>query len=181
MSFKKQLLFTLIVLILVSLACEYLPGPEPSLSTEDTIATSVAGTLAAGEEEPGEEPAASPEPPPLLRVAFVKDGDVWYWEEGGVPIQLTTLGDAVKVYLSDDGQVAAFVREISYESQEIYAVNTDGTNQRVLVSLADFAGMVLPPPAPGGSAAADRLGPRDSYPGFQHPYDSRGTRFAPAG
>jgi len=155
MTSKKALLLSLTVLILATLACKYLPPrtpvPEPTLPPEDVIATSVAATIIAGggeaptadvptEEAPIEE--STPEPPSLLRVAFVKDGDVWFWEEGSAAAQITALGDVVSVYLSSDGLVAAFIRQYDWNNEEIYAVNTDGINVRPLVTLADFASML---------------------------------------
>jgi hypothetical protein len=113
------------------------------------IATAVAATLAASEGAPGDDPTPDPgDPgpgePSTLKITFVKDGDVWFWEEGTGPAsQLTALGDVVSVYLSDDGLIAAFIRQHDWYSEEIYAVNTDGTNIRPLVSLTDLAGMVL--------------------------------------
>jgi hypothetical protein len=155
----KRITIALAILILASLACEYLPQrtptPEPGLPVEDVVATSVAATIiAGGGEAPSAEPTADPdfdpgEPagvptpdhPPFLRIAYVKDGDVWFWAEGSPAVQLTSLGDVVSVYLSDDGLIAAFVRQYDWNNEEIYAVNTDGTNVRPLVSLADLAGM----------------------------------------
>lgn len=155
MTPKKGILLSLTLLILATLACEYLPPrtatPDPGLPPEDVIATSVAATIVAGGgEAPTAEPAesteeATPEAPAFLRIVYVKDGDVWYWEEGGAPLQLTSLGDVVSAYLSGDGLVAAFIRQHDWNNEEIYAVNTDGTNVRPLVTLADFAGMVLSP------------------------------------
>ena len=61
MKSKKALLLSLTFLILATLACEYLPPrtptpePEPGLSVEDVIATSVAATVIAGG---GEAPTA---------------------------------------------------------------------------------------------------------------------------
>jgi Tol biopolymer transport system component len=92
-------------------------------------------------------PSPTPEPPPLLKIVYVKNGDVWYWEEGGPHLAITALGDVVEAYLSDDGLLAAFVRQHDWNNQEIYVVNTDGTNLHPLVTLADFATMVLHPDA----------------------------------
>lgn len=167
MTTKKGILFSLTLLLLASLACKFLPPrtdtpePDPGLPMEDVVATSVAATIIAGGGEaptaeptvdpdfdPGD-PAGDPTPdhPPFLRIAYVKDGDVWYWEEGSAAVQLTSLGDVVEVYLSDDGLIAAFVRQYDYTNAEIFAVNTDGTNLRPLVTLADFATMVSHPDA----------------------------------
>ncbi len=150
MTLNKRIFLALAVLLLSALACEYLPSPEPTLPPEDVIATSVAATVAAGEASPTVDPGVptdTPAPPPFLRIALAKDGDVWYWEEGAAPVQLTSLGDVLSVHLSSDGTVIAFIREHDWNNHEIYAVNSDGTNIRPLVSLADFATMVIHPDA----------------------------------
>ena len=158
MTLNKRIFLALTILLLSTLACEYLPSPEPTLPPEDVIATSVAATIVAGGGEaptaeavvptadPGV-PTDTPEPvtPSFLRIAYVKDGDVWYWEEGSAATQLTSLGDVFSAYLSSDGLIAAFTRQYDWNNIEIYAVNTDGTNVRPLVTLADFAPMVLSP------------------------------------
>ncbi|NQS92489.1 MAG: hypothetical protein HQ574_08780 [Chloroflexi bacterium] len=160
MSNQKRLILGLIMLLLAALACDYLPSPDPTTSVDDVIATSVAATVAAGGESPTLDPAVptdepTPESPPFLRIAFVKDGDVWYWEEGGAVVQLTALGDVVQVVLSSDGTVVAFVRQHDWNNEEIYAVNSDGSNIRALVTLADFGTMVSHPDAI--SAVPDRI------------------------
>ncbi len=151
MSTRTRILLALTVLLITSLACEYLPTPEPGLPPGDVIATSVAATMAADEGDPAPAdpgaPPDTPEPAPLLRIAYVKDGDVWYWEEGGPHLVLTGLGDVNGVYLSSDGQMVAFVRQFDWNNLEIYAVNTDGSNLHPLVTLADFATMVAHPDA----------------------------------
>ncbi len=151
MSPRTRLLLVVILLLITSLACEYLPSPDPGLPPGDVIATSVAATVAAGVGDPTPEdpgaPPATPEPAPLLRIVYVKDGDVWYWEEGGPHLVLTSLGDVTSAYLSSDGQIAAFVRQFDWNNLEIYAVNTDGTNLHPLVTLADFATMITMPDA----------------------------------
>lgn len=156
MTPKKRIFIALALLFLTAMACEYLPTPEATMPPEDVIATSVAATIIAGggeaptavgptAEVPTEEP--TPEPPAFLRMTFAKDGDVWYWDEGSAANQITSLGDVGNVYLSDDGAVIAFTRQHDWNNVEIYAVNTDGTNVRPLVTLADFSGMVSFPSA----------------------------------
>ena len=150
MSPTKRITLALTMMLLAALACDYLPTPGPELPPEDVIATSVAATIAAGgDSEPTLEPGAPPtlEPPPLLRIVYVKDGDVWYWEEGGPHLVLTAFGDVNRAYLSSDGVVVAFVRSHDWANEEIYAVNSDGTNLHPLVTLADLAGMVAHPDA----------------------------------
>ena len=151
MTRKVKILLSLVVLIAAALACDYLPSPGPSDDAGDAIATSVAATLAAAESSAPDEgsppESLEPEAPAVLKVAFVKDGDAWYWEEGTAPVSLTALGDVVEAQISNDGQVIALVRQYDWNNQEIYAVNSDGSDLRTLVSLADFSGMVLEPDA----------------------------------
>ncbi len=151
MAPKLKIILCLAVLITAALACDYLPTPDSPDDSADAIATAVAATMTASEDSPTEEapPAASPEPaaPAVLKVAFVKDGDVWYWEEGTAAGQLTSVGDVVQAFLSDDGQIVAFIRQYDWNNHEIYSVNSDGSNLQALVSLADFSGMVLEPEA----------------------------------
>lgn len=157
MTPRSRILITLSILLLTALACEYLPGPgtPPDGDVEDSIATSVAATLAASEGEevgpavspeveatgiPELMPTNTPEPtimvPEVLKAAFTQDGDVYYWEEGSLPVMLTTIGDAVDVRISDDGSVIAFTRGPDYYHQELWAINSDGGNLRQLVDLA---------------------------------------------
>jgi dipeptidyl aminopeptidase/acylaminoacyl peptidase len=95
-----------------------LPGKTPETTTEPT--------------RPGPERSA-------VRVAFVKEGSVWLWEnDRGVDL-LTDAGDVRDVKISDDGRVVAFVRGL-----ELWMVNSDGTGERVLISVEDIAAMVEP-------------------------------------
>jgi hypothetical protein len=153
----KFLIFLSILLVILG-SCDFLPipdsGPDPDI--EGAIATSVAATLAA-EESPaateGVEPDVAPEieptgemvlmptdtPEPLIlelltfKAAYVKDGNVYYWEEGSAVLPLTSSGDAFDVRLSDDGDVIAFTRGPDYYQQELWAINSDGSNLRLLV------------------------------------------------
>ena len=157
MTPRSRILITLSLLILTVTACDFLPGPgtPPEGEIEDSIATSVAATLIAAEGEEGEAavtpevevtgvpeimPTNTPEPiivaPAILKAAYTQDGDVYYWEEGSLPVMLTTVGDAVGVKLSDDGSVIAFTRGPDYYHQELWAINSDGSNLRQLLDLA---------------------------------------------
>jgi hypothetical protein len=150
MSVTKKIILALGALLLASLACDYLPTPTPvPTSTVDVVATAVAGTQTAiaAVDPATNTPEPTPVPPPFLQVIYVKDGDVWYWDEDGLNLQLTFLGDVTSVVLSDDGQVTAFIRGTDYIHEQLGAVNTDGTNLRTLVSLADFVTMIAHPDA----------------------------------
>jgi Tol biopolymer transport system component len=76
-----------------------------------------------------------------LRAAYILDGNIWFWQEGGTGTQLTTTGDAVDIILSDDGALIAFVRELDNYHQEIWVINWDGSDLRALVTSPDFEAM----------------------------------------
>lgn len=152
MPAKQKIFLALAVLLLASLACDYLPTPapeEPGPPSDDIVATAVSATLtaAAGESPATDTPEPLPDAPPHLRIAFVKDGNVWFWEEGGAPMALTSLGDVLDVVLSDDGLVVAFVRQVDPTHEELHAVNTDGSGLRPLVISATFDTMISHPDA----------------------------------
>jgi hypothetical protein len=93
-----------------------------------------------------EPPPATQEPPPsseLLRVAYVKDGNLWLWTEAGGPQALTSSGNVIEAFLSDDGMLAAFTRQVDDFHSEIWVVRTDGTDERLLVSTADIEAMLI--------------------------------------
>jgi hypothetical protein len=71
-------------------------------------------------------------------VAYVKDKNAWIWTDGGVALQLSLSGDVMDVSISRDGQIIAYTREITPFNHEIWAVNNDGSNSRLLVSSAEF-------------------------------------------
>jgi hypothetical protein len=157
MSPKYRMVLLLTFLLLAITACDLLPSPDTGFDPglEDSISTSVAATIAA-EEGQAVEPDTSPElvatgvpellptdtPEPLiltpitLKTAYIKDGNVYYWEEGTPPLMLTSGGDASGVRLSDDGNVVAFTAGPDWYHQELWAINSDGTNLRQLVDQA---------------------------------------------
>jgi len=141
-------IFTIVsLLILVSLACA-IPGGTPTSNPVDDMGTQVAATLTAlspqgaTEIPPTLEPMpASPTVPPapaVLRVVYVKNNNAFIWTDGGVTLQLTMSGDVSDAYISQDGQIVAYLRDIEPFNREIWAVNNDGSNSHLLVSSADF-------------------------------------------
>ena len=159
----RSRLFTFIsALILITLACSLLPSRAPEV---DLVATSVAGTLAVSGDMPQsgvkETPPPAPDAPetgeappelaptntsesfiapsPHFQIVYVLGGNIWFWEEGGVGAQLTDSGDVLDVYISGDGQVAAFTTLLDEYTVELWAVNTDGSDRRLLVGEADLA------------------------------------------
>lgn len=157
MSPKSRLLLPVLSLLVLTLACALPSTPEPS----DAIATHVAQTLSAVEGEPSSTPEpdqptdvpATAEPPtptptPIpLHIVYVSDGNVYLWIEGGSPTPVTSTGDAEDIKISDDGQVIAFARQVDDTHEELWAVNSDGTNLRNLVNAADFDAMATDPDA----------------------------------
>jgi Tol biopolymer transport system component len=160
MPIKFRTLLPIFALLALTLACSLPSTPDPS----DSVATHVAQTLEAMEEEedvsspipdtlePTEVPetAVPPTPTPTpvpLHIAYVKDGNVWLWTEGSSPTSLTNTGDAEDLKISDDGQVIAFARQVDNTHEELWAVNSDGTNLRNLINAADFDAMTTDPDA----------------------------------
>lgn len=153
----SRLFYPLIALALAGLACTFFPGT----ATPDPVATRVAETLAAAEEvpppsptpdrpEPTGVPDTAPPPTPTAtplprRYVYTAGGNVKLWTEGGSPSTLTSSGDAIDVRISDDGQVVGLIRKVDEEHEELWAVNADGSNLRVLVSAADFDAMTRDP------------------------------------
>lgn len=109
------------------------PGPSeitvPVVPPEQTP-----GILSPGSSE------ISPLPVPEisgLRVVYTKEGDLWLWENG-VNTRLTESGGAYQPKISADGEVIAFLRPADNFHIELWAVNTDGAEERRLVSISDF-------------------------------------------
>ncbi|GAB4428200.1 MAG: hypothetical protein Kow002_17100 [Anaerolineales bacterium] len=163
---KRKLLYSIVpgfVLILIFAAC--LPAGMPTASSPNTLETIVAATLTAvsanaPEQLPAETSAPEPAftPPRALQVAYIKNGNVYVWTEGEGSVGLTNSGNASSVDISDDGQVIAYVRQDqgNFVIQEIWAVNTSGpSNDRLLVSSADFAALKASSPYPD----AEGMGP----------------------
>jgi hypothetical protein len=86
---------------------------------------------------------AEPAPAGVLRVVYIKDGDLWIWTEGAGSQALSSSGDIIEAFLSDDGLLAAFTRQVGDFHSEVWAVNTDGSGERLLVSVADVEAMVI--------------------------------------
>jgi len=84
-------------------------------------------------------------------VVFVEDGDVHVWDEAtGHSQVIFNGGDAIRVELSDDGQLVAFVRRSFFtaggydrnEQSALWVVGLDGSNPRELVSVAQLRELV---------------------------------------
>jgi len=60
------------------------------------------------------------------------------WVEGGQNQALTSSGRVTDVRLSDDEAVVAFTRQVDDFHWELWAVNSDGSNERLLVGVNDL-------------------------------------------
>lgn len=167
MPMKKRILVPILLLFLATLACS-LPvtgnsGAEENI--EETAAAAVAGTLTAmapdiqptAEETetptPTDEPQIEPtteipkSTPDLLRVAAAdSNGNLVVWEEGRGESIIINSGDVSQVSLSSDGEWIAFTRS-SADGIDIslWAVRFDGSEEKLLVSHANFMAMPLHP------------------------------------
>lgn len=158
--------FAVLLAVLLLTAC------SGGLSAADQVATSVAATLQAnGQPVPTAAPTlgevATQAPSELactnaglINVAYVKDGNVWLWTQGGMRTQLTAVGDVLDLAISQDGCRIAFTRNVPNPRHnpaaefvapdtlsELWVVSSDGTNNRALVDTASLAAI----PVPGAS------------------------------
>ena len=168
MKKRDYILVFALALTLFLAACG---GPAtPAMDEMDALATMVAATVEAAQNTDAEPvPPVDSEPAPALeetavpeaavpaisapiiypdfpglRVAYLKDGNVYAWTEGGNAAQLTNTGDANRVVISDDGQYIAYVREFEfYVTYELWVVNADGATPapRLLVSQAEMTAL----------------------------------------
>ncbi|GAB4578204.1 MAG: hypothetical protein Fur0022_09380 [Anaerolineales bacterium] len=161
-SFSSPLLlFSLLLLLLVACGvvqqvkpvAETIPAPTltaapPSASPTDVPPTAPptelptlppAETLVV-EPSPTDAPVQPIETPSVLQIVWVNPAtDILLWHE--TDATLTTIlpaSGAVDVRLSDDGALIAFRKEVGAGQQELWVVNTDGTNARMLLSVGDL-------------------------------------------
>lgn len=135
----------LIVLVAAGLACVS-SGNGGGPPDGDTIGTTVAQTLTAvggaGGEATDEPAAATDVPaggtPEVLRIAYGDGNDLWIWTEGAGSNQVYTGDKVTDVLFSGDGTLAVFkTTNPGYEFTGVWAVNSDGSNLRRLVTAAD--------------------------------------------
>lgn len=137
---KKSGLLLFAVLTLVLGACVPQPmipgtGPTPTQSVEEVTPLPTEPVVVETDA-----PVATENPQGetgVLSVVYIRERNVWLWVEGGSPRQLTNHGQVLDVRLSDDGQIAAYMRSLGDTQYELWAVNADGTNDRVLAG-GDF-------------------------------------------
>lgn len=157
---KKNLVFSL-TLVLSFLMTSLVACGVMQVGLETAAATTPdTAPQATDQPEPATptEPASSPAHQPtetgeaVLRVAYVKDENVWLWAQNLTSSALTTSGGVHDVRLSDDGQVVAFSRQIDEFHSELWAVNRDGSNERRLVSVEDLQALEVRNPSPNAQS-----------------------------
>ena len=139
----RLLLFA--VSILLTLAC--LGAPQPT-------ALPASNSAVTPEFIPSATPQATALPVPLgkLKIAYILDGNVWFWSEATSARQLTNDGDAISIKISSDGTMIAYSRsnkimEMSLPANDLgdslWIVNTDGSSPREIVNAKEYAASLL--------------------------------------
>jgi hypothetical protein len=147
---KKFSILALLITAIIT-GCQEFP---PSSNDQETLATAVAATIAAGSagvsstETPI--PAATEKTAPTSQaeaqsrqelsmqeylLAYTNDGNVWTLSPDGSALQLTTSGDVVDLLLSDDRQLLVYTRQSAQSDLfEVRAAATDGSSDRQILS-----------------------------------------------
>jgi hypothetical protein len=90
---------------------------------------------------------------PHLRVAFISGGSPWLAAPPAPAYALSASTGVDSVYISDDGQMVAYVRHNTYsEPAELRVVNYDGSADRTLLTSAQVGGLES---LPGGASFVD--------------------------
>ena len=156
----RRLILIATGLVFVSLACNLTSLAGGSASNVETAVAATVAVLSPLETSTPIPPATpeahevlptattSPTAAPI-RISFVDSArNLYVWTDGTLaPVELVNSGDVVQSYISTDGNVIAYTRSADYTSYTLDAINTDGTNQRTLITAAAFAAM----PRPSGS------------------------------
>jgi len=81
---------------------------------------------------------STPEPR-NLRIAYTDGGNLWAFEIGSAPRQLTDRGGISEIRLSDDGEWIAYtIRDPAEDTAELHTIGFDGNNPQVLMDAAGF-------------------------------------------
>lgn len=177
----KRVFLPIVILLVLGLgACTPQASQVDTNGLETAVAATVEAALAETMAVPPQvfvpdtpEPSATPTPqvtptlesseqaPPVgsmdLRVAFT-DGrhDLWFWQSGSEPRQLTTSADVYDFALSPDGSRIFFARANDFVADSLWLIDTDGRNERDVMSAADFE--ALDRPAQASGTAPTQLG-----------------------
>jgi dipeptidyl aminopeptidase/acylaminoacyl peptidase len=132
---------------------------------QDEVATRVAATLDAlgvGKEVPETEsppikPTTAPTQDqiqvPIQKIVYTDDENLWIFEIDTAPRQLTHGGGVELVRISSDGGRIAFTRRNPAEgNSELYVINSDGSDETLLLSRLDLNELY---PSPAGTEGFD--------------------------
>ena len=196
--------FLLLVLVLAACAPQTPQTPQIDSDSLGTIAAATVDALLAptqtaqaqpettATEEPT--PAITPEATPALattaelpadagmdlKVAYSDgQGNLWFWQSGGDPLQLTASGDVTDFALSPDGGRVFFSRATGYVTDSLWLIDTDGSNEREVMAAADFEALDRPAQASGTSPAQLGWVPGGTTAVFTTYHDFDGPGFDP--
>ena len=129
----RLLLFA--VSILLTLAC--LGTPQPT-------ALPASNSAVTPEFIPSATPQATALPEPLgkLKIAYILDGNVWFWSEATSARQLTSDGDATRVKISDDSEAIVYLRG----QTRLWVIRVGDQSPQELNTLGGYASYEMPPP-----------------------------------
>lgn len=116
------------LIFLFIIACGSAPQATEQPASDNNLATQIQNADPT-QSDPAPDPNQPAAEPSGLKVAFLLDGNIWFWSETTPARQLTTESDAGLLKLSDDGKVIAFTH-----GQGLWAINSDGTNPRELIA-----------------------------------------------
>lgn len=180
---KKTLLIAAVTLLFLLAGCSQGSTPAPQVDANSlntavaaTVEAALASTLAAPAEavEPATPaPSATPEaeiaatseesieipaePATDLRVVYSDgQGDLWFLQGGAAPLLLVDSSDVADFALSPDGGQVFFSRMNNYTDFSLWLIDTDGSNERLVMSVDDFEAM--PRPAQSTGTAPVQLG-----------------------
>jgi streptogramin lyase len=144
-----QFIIRLSLLFLALVACS--PNPTPTTTSVDPTPTPSPTETLTLTATPTQVPTPSASTGQSALVAFVKDGDIQVWEEAsGQSRTVFDSGDVIRVELSDDGQLAAFLRRSYFaagdfdrhEQSALWVVELDGENPRELVAAQELRNLL---------------------------------------
>jgi dipeptidyl aminopeptidase/acylaminoacyl peptidase len=111
--------------------------PPTAKATQAAVTPTGSSLFETGTPIPGQEQQAPTPEFGDLKVAYTSEERLYLWSDGSVK-QLTSSGDVHEPRISPDGKIIAFLRTADEFHLELWAVNTDGSSERKLVSVADM-------------------------------------------
>lgn len=150
---KKFATFVALVLILASLGCN-LPGAGGKSPVAPTAVSPVSATdtpipptvvvlpPTAIPATPTLTPTSIPPVVIPLTIVYLEARDVYIWRDGGMVTRLTATADICDLHLAPDASVVLFRRGADCYNSDLWAINADGSNMRLLFTDASFDALV---------------------------------------